>query len=279
MKGVMLVCVILALLVSSPVQSQTLFDDFTGPLLDSGKWLGDYKWTSTLNHLEIGQVIAKKKLDMFNHCLGSTEDGDAATQTCSTRLAMQDGSGVTAMEVLVQPIALEQSRCTLNDDGATWIRIGGAFFNNSLPAEPPTDQTNDIQAYISLRRNFNSTDPGNVMTIEAYISRCQNGDCSQSVAVTTDGDNPLILGTVNVKKKVQLRMVYDPTNHRFLFKQGKKDPEVAMVYVPRENHAPFAQNGGFKRLEVRHSLANCSPVPASGWARAYFDNFYITRGP
>ena len=76
---------------------------------------------------------------------------------------------VTAMEVLVQPIAIEQSRCTLNDDGATWIRIGGAFFNNSLPAEPPTDQTNDIQAYISLRRNFNSTDPGNVMTIEALF--------------------------------------------------------------------------------------------------------------
>ena len=41
MKGVMLVCVILALLVSSPVQSQTLYDDFTGPLLDSTKWFGD----------------------------------------------------------------------------------------------------------------------------------------------------------------------------------------------------------------------------------------------
>ena len=186
MKGVMLVCVILALLVSSPAQSQTLFDDFTGPLLDSGKWLGDYKWVSSLNHLEIGQVIAKKKLDMFNHCLGSTEDGDADTQTCSTRLAMQDGSGVTAMEVLVQPIALEQSRCTLNDDGATWIRIGGAFFNSTPITGTVTDQTNDIQAYISLRRDANSTDPPGVMNIEGYILRCQNGDCSQSVAVTTD---------------------------------------------------------------------------------------------
>ncbi len=44
MKGVMLVCVILALLVSSPAQSQTLFDDFTGPLLDSSKWYGNYIW-------------------------------------------------------------------------------------------------------------------------------------------------------------------------------------------------------------------------------------------
>ena len=81
-------------------------------------------------------MIAKKKLDMFNHCLGSTEDGDAATQTCSTRLVMQDGGELRLMEVLVQPIALEQSRCTLNDDGATWIRIGGAFFNSTATTEP-----------------------------------------------------------------------------------------------------------------------------------------------
>jgi hypothetical protein len=283
MKGLLLLCIVLALLISSPVQSQTLYDDFTGPLLDSGKWLGDYKWVSSLNHLEIGQVIAKKKLDMFNHCLGSTEDGDADTQTCSTRLAMQDGVGVTAMEALVQLIAitLEQSQCLANDDGVTWIRFGGAFFNSTAITGTVTSQLNDVQAFIALRRNAISTDPAGVMTIEGRVVRCTNDDCTTSVPVTTDppGNNPLILGTVSVKKKVQLRMVYDPTNHRFLFKQGKKDPEVEMVYAPRENHPPFAQNGGFKRLEVRHHLANCSAGATSGWARAYFDNFYITREP
>jgi len=282
MKGVMLVCVILALLVSSPVQSQTLYDDFTGPLLDSTSWFGDRIMGDNIsNSLEFGQVIAKKKLDMFNHSLGSTSDENSGTTTCSKRLVMQDGEDVTLMEALVQPIALEQGRCTNNDVGATWIRIGGAFFNSTATTGTVTSQLNDVHAYIGLRRDANSPDPSNVMNIEASIFRCTNADCTSTVFVTTDPpvNNPLILGQVTVKKKILLRLVYDPTNHRFLFKQGKKEPEIAMVYVPRENHPPFASNGGLKRLEVRHSLANCSPVPASGWARAYFDNFYITRGP
>ena len=51
MKGVMLVCVILALLVSSPAQSQTLYDDFTGPLLDSSRWFGDRKIGENISNI------------------------------------------------------------------------------------------------------------------------------------------------------------------------------------------------------------------------------------
>ena len=281
MKGVMLVCAILALFVSSPAQSQTLFDDFTGPLLDSSRWFGNRIVGENIsNTLEFGQTIAKKKLDMFNHCLGSTADGDTSWRTCSTRLVMQDGADIIAMEALVQSIALEQTNCSANVDNttSTWIRFGGAFFNSTPITGTVSDQTNDVQAYISLRRDVNSPEPAGVMNIEGYVFRCTNADCSQFNPVTTTGaPNPLPLGTINVKKKVQLRLAWDPTNHRFLFKQGKKNPEVEMVYVPRENFPPFQSNGGYKRLEIRHHLANCSAGATSGWARAYFDNFYITR--
>jgi hypothetical protein len=284
MKGLLLLCVVLALLISSPVQSQTLYDDFTGPLLNSTWWFGDRIMGDNIsNSLEFGQVIAKKKLDMFNHCLGSTSDDNSGATACSKRLVMQDGKDVTLMEALVQPISLEQTSCSANVEKttSTWIRIGGAFFNSTAITGTVTSQLNDVHAYIGLRRDANSTDPGNVMNIEASIFRCTDEFCTTTVPVTTNPpvNNPLILGQVTVKKKILLRLVYDPTNHRFLFKQGKKDPEVEMVYAPRENHPPFASNGGLKRLEVRHSLANCYPVAASGWARAYFDNFYIIREP
>jgi hypothetical protein len=280
MKGLLLLCVVLALLISSPVQSQTLYDDFTGPLLDSGKWGGDYKLISTLNYLEIGQVITKGKLDMFNHCLGSTSDDNSDATTCSTRLIMQDGASVTAMQALVQPTALAQGRCLGNDVGTTWIRLGGAFFNGSTIA--PSNQVNDVQAHISLRRDANSIDPAGVLTIEGVVFRCTAADCGTYVFVTTTGaDNPLVLGTIAVKKKVQLSIAHDPANNRFIFTQGagKKAVQKEIVYIDtlQENFPPYSANGGLKRLEVRHSLANCSPMPTSGWARAYFDNFYITR--
>jgi hypothetical protein len=282
MKGLLLLCVVLALLISSPVQSQTLYDDFTGPLLDSGKWYGDYKIGPNIsNYLEIGQVIAKGKLDMFNHCLGSTEDGDTVYTVCATRLVMQDGADIKVMDVLVQPTGLEltQNQCVTNDSGGTWIRMGGAFFNSTPITGTVDGQLNDIQAHIALTRDANSTDPAGVFTIEGRVYRCTDNLCNTTVLVTTDppGNNPVVLGTVKVKKKVQLRIVYDPVNHRFLFKQGKKDPEVAMVYAPRENHPPGSSSGGYKRLEIRHQLANCTTGASPGWARAYFDKFYITK--
>lgn len=281
MKGLALLCMIFVLLIAAPAQSQTLYDDFTGPLLSSTKWFSNRLVnTNITNTLEFGQVISKKKLDMFNQCFGSTVDGDTGTRTCSTRLAMQDGSGIVAMEALVQPIALEQTSCEANVDNttATWIRLGGAFFNSTPITGTVSDQTNDVQAYIALVRRGDSQDPPGVFSIEGSILRCTNGDCSTSVIVTTDPPtNPITLGTVSVKKKILLRLEWDSANHQFVFRQGKKASPVALTYSPRENHPPFAQNGGFKRLEVRHALANCTAGPTRGWARAYFDNFYVVN--
>ena len=144
MKGVMLVCVILALLVSSPAQSQTLFDDFTGPLLDSGKWYGDYKIGPNIsNYLEIGQVIAKGKLDMFNHCLGSTEDGDTGyyslcDKACHARRRRCQSHGASSYNPLV--LSIRRMQRVTNDSGGTWIRIGGAFFN-STPITGTVDES------------------------------------------------------------------------------------------------------------------------------------------
>jgi hypothetical protein len=282
MKGLVLLCVALAFLISSPAQSQTLYDDFTGPLLDSSKWFGNYKIGPNIsNYLEIGQVVAKGKLDMFNHCLGSTEDGDSGYTVCATRLVMQDGADIKVMDVLVQPTGLEltQNQCVTNNSGGTWIRMGGAFFNSTPITGTVDGQLNDIQAHIALTRDVNSTDPAGVFTIEGLVYRCTDNQCNTTALVTTDppGNNPVVLGTVSVKKKVQLRIVHDPVNHRFLFKQGKKDPEVEMVYVPRENHPPGSANGGYKRLEIRHQLANCTAGASSGWARTFFDKLYITK--
>jgi len=278
MKCFLSVFVILGFLVASPAQSQELYDDFTGPLLNPEKWFSNYAGLTNqrlTNFLEIGQVISKKKLDMFNNCTGSILDGNSSSTLCSTRLVMQDGEGVMAMEALVQPIAIDMTSCALNDAGSTFIRFGGAFFNSGTV--DPTGQTNDVQAHISLRRN--PADPVGVMTIQGTVFRCTAADCSTYEQVTTTGeDNPVDLGTINVKKKIQLKLVYDPVNHVFKFTQGKGKKAVERVigYTVNENFLPYASNGGFKRLEIRHHLTNCEAGAVTGWARAYFDNFYVT---
>ncbi len=281
MKGLFSVCILLGLLITSPAQSQELYDDFTGPLLSSQKWFTNRLVGNNIsNVLEFGQVITKKKLDMFNHCSGSILDGNSGTTTCSMRLIMQNGSDVTSMEALVQPIALEQNTCSENNIGSTWIRLGGAFFNSSDVA--PANQVNDVQAYIALRRNANSTEELNVLHIEGHVLKCTEGtSCATSENVTNLNGlgNPIDLGTITVKKKALLKLVHDPDNNRFVFTQGKgrKAVEKEIVYGEDENFPPYLSNGGYKRLEVRHSLANCSPVTASNWVRAYFDNFYVTK--
>ena len=281
MKGFLLVCIILALLISTPAQSQVLYDDFTGPLLSSSRWFGNRQIGPNIsNTLEFGQVASKKKLDMFNHCFGSTADGNTETRPCATRLAMQDGATVVNMEALVQPIALEQSGCAQNSDGATWIRLGGAFFNSTPITGTVDGQNNDILAFISLERELDSSDPPGVMSITGSVYRCTDATCSQTVPVTTTGaQNPIILGTVNVKKKILLKLEYDRNNEVFRFTHGKGKKAVVgeIGFIVNHNWSPGASNGGFKRLEIRHSLANCTAGPTRGWARAYFDNFFVTR--
>lgn len=281
MKTLVVLSLGLALLIASPAQSQTLYDDFTGPLLNAQKWLGNRQvGTNVSNTLEFGQVIAKKKLDVFNRCFGSIDDGNTGTRPCATRLVMQNGADVIAMEALVQPIALEQSGCALNDTGTTFIRFGGAFFNSTPITGTVTGQLNDVLAFIGLERDVDSSDPPGVMSITGSVYRCLDDTCSQSALVTTTGaSNPVVLGKINVKKKIQLKLVYDPNGNRFIFTQGKgkKAVQEEIEYTLNENFIPGAINGGFKRLEIRHGLANCQAGPASSWARAYFDNFFVTR--
>jgi len=279
MKSLLSICVILGLLITPLAQSQELYDDFTGPLLSSQKWFANRLVGANIsNILEFGQVITKKKLDMFNHCSGSVLDDNSGATTCSIRLIMQDGSDVTAMEALVQPIAIEQTICSANNIGSTWVRLGGAFFNSSDVA--PTSQVNDVQAYISLVRDADTSEDSNILHIEAVVLRCTATDCSTFVNVTNQsgGSNPIDLGTIAVKKKILLKLVHDPDNNRFVFTQGKGRRAVVqeIIYGLSENYPPYLSNGGYKRLEVRHSLANCAPVATSSWARAYFDNFYVT---
>ena len=281
MKGLLSACIVMGLLITSPAQSQELYDDFTGPLLSPQNWFANRLGGNNIsNVLEFGQVITKKKLDMFNHCSGSILDGNSGTTTCSIRLVMQDGSDVMAMEALVQPIALEQNTCSENKIGSIWIRLGGAFFNSSGLA--PANQVNDVQAYIALRRNANSTEELNILHIEGHVLKCTEGtSCATSENVTNLNGlgNPIDLGTITVKKKVQLKLVHDPDNNRFVFTQGKgkKAVEKEIVYGEDENFPPYSSNGGYKRLEARHSLANCYPDAASNWVRVYFDNFYVTK--
>lgn len=61
MKGLLSVCVVFGLLITSPAQSQELYDDFTGPLLSPQKWFTNRLIGGNIsNVLEFGQVITKK---------------------------------------------------------------------------------------------------------------------------------------------------------------------------------------------------------------------------
>jgi hypothetical protein len=91
---------------------------------------------------------------------------------------------------------------------------------------------------------------------------CNNSGCTDSTVIGEED-----LGLVKVGKKVKLLMRIEKDQDRFVFKLDKKGAETPISYTGYSDAAdPCADNGGMKRLEVTHLLANCQSEPATyGW--------------
>ena len=189
-------------------------------------------------------TLNSKTLNLANRSY-AYEGSNSGNRTAATRLFFADGSNITAIQAVVLVKKIQATGCSTVNTFATeaQLRIGGAFFNSSLTAPTPDDQTNDVFAYITASRAIDSTNPSNVLNVEGKVYICNNSDCSSSDDIGT-----VDVGTLNVNSKTKLTITWDPGNNRFAFKKGKT--EVYFPYTQPDTRAPETANGGNKRLEV-----------------------------
>jgi hypothetical protein len=270
--------IVLSVFIAFPAQAQlVVYDDFSGPFIDTTLWRYNTSWGDDVWPYEGGFRIIKGKLSFFNRAYGAVLGTDEI-QSMRRQLFLKDVSGVTGLEASIQMVKSGQeiTGCLSEnlEPSETRVWIGGSFFNDGSGTPGSGYYTGDILASMGLFRFSDSTDPAGYMGVRARVRQCTNADCSEynllfeTFFVNEKTGKPLLL---KVGKKEKFRITLDKPTKTFTFQVGKKTVDT-YTYVVNDIAASGAVKGGM-RIEVSHYLANC---PASversvGWADVLFD--------
>ena len=262
---------LLLLMFASPVralESLVLYDDFHSTFIDETKWSGGGSQSAGVDVLEFVRQIQKGTLHMVNRTYGDTSS-NSGSSAAYTRLDFADGEKVTAIKATIQVNSVEVGVCTSNPN-ATYARarLGGSFFNISAPTAG--SYSNDVFAAIYIELASDSTDKAGILEVIGRVIKCNNSTCS----LYTELDK-IVLGTTKVKKKTDLSIQWDKSNHQFIFQLGKSAPVSSTYAVPDLLPAGFADS---KALDIAQSIANCTaeqrPV---AFMDLNFDNVYVNQ--
>jgi hypothetical protein len=276
MKNLVCIAGVLVLIIgtTSGIASTTCAYDNLKRALLTGKLVGRACMPTRVLTLEVSRAIKNqttlnsKALNIANRSY-AYEGSNSGRRTAATRLFFPYGGSITTIQATVLVKKNQATGCSTVNTFATegQLRIGGAFFNASTDVPAAGDQTNDVFAYITVSRAIDSPNAGNVLDVEGKTQICTNADCSNSNEIST-----VVLGTLKVNTKAKLTITWDQAGNSFVFKKG--NTEVSLPYTQSDSWAPETDNGGNKRLEVIHFIANCMSDPSIPRPMSYMDAYF-----
>ncbi len=236
----------------SAVPVVSLYDDFTVPPINPGKWFGDQFTGGDGRVTEGVRMVQGSGLRLFSRTYGGT-GSDTGTAFGGFRLAFVNPDAIHAIRAIVQVLNFESTGCGGNPS-ATYAAalVGGFFFNTGTPT--PGDATGDVHADVSVFRVSNSTDAPKVLEIIGNVVQCTNQSC---LGATPLPGSPVSLGKVGVGVPVRLFVAWDQAKKQFLFQRGA-NVVVAVPYTVSDGAQPGV---AFKRLDSMAFVANCTTSP------------------
>lgn len=262
-------CVVLSLcLTSLPVpalEPLVLYDDFSAKLIDPDKWFGGgggFLCEEAIRQTQGG------RLRLLCRSYGKT-DSDTGTSGCSLTLNFSKPAVVTAIAATIQVKKVQAAGCAIPGSAVADIRalLHGSFFNAGTPT--PGSSVNDVRATLRLDRASSSTDPPNVLRVQARAFQCTNDTCSTSTSLGFKDLGPVTSGDI-----VKLRLQWHSDNNRFIF-QRDVQPEVFLSYSVPDTAPPSNQ---FKYLGVLKDVPNCTATPRPvGFMDAFFDDVMVNQ--
>jgi len=266
---------------SAPAQL-TLYDDFSGPFVDTDRWyhrtfMGDDVWA-----YEGGFKIVKGKLNYFNRAYGALLNTDL-TQVVKRQMFFKDIRYIKGMGASIQVV---KNGYAINNvcpsenavPSETRIYIGGPFFNDGT-GPGSGNAFGDIAAYLGFYKFSDSTDiPPGYMGVRARLRKCTNDDCSTNDVIL--GKETLFNNVlVKIGQKILLRITWNKAAKTFTFNVGKKVVDT-LTYTEDDSRPPEHVIGN-ARIAIDHYLANCPGLEGSprsvGWADILVD--YVSVDP
>ena len=244
------------------------YDTFEVGPVNPDKWVGFQSGTEVREAVRtIIQDSEGRHLRIFDRSYGETAS-DAGASFGGFAFAFTNPSTITAIGATVQVRNFKSTGCPSNPNSTIVAAdIFGEFFNVGTPI--PGSRVDDVFAVVEALRFSNSTDPPDVLRVDAIVVHCHNFDCSDRTFLSVTP-----LGTVTKGQWVRLQMQWDQANHQFIFQRGKQAP-VIVPYTVSDTAAPGFQ---LKDVEVVQLVANCTAAPRPvGMIDSLFDNVSVNQ--
>jgi hypothetical protein len=200
-----------------------VYESWSTPTIRSDRWR---VWTSIAH--EARREVKGHSLLMrfrFEGAKTSNPGGIVATQA----FQMLNPSAVNAIKVKFLVKNYTVIGCEENNPfWSTRIRPASITFKkfNDGSSLEPGDLTGDYIVRLVVNRESVTSDPRGVMTVMAFLARCDNPACSSAVVKVSDPN----MGQVKVGEEFSLRIVWDEPNERFLVGYNN-NPDVILDYT------------------------------------------------
>jgi hypothetical protein len=256
---------------SGPADAQsTLYDAFNADDLDPERWFGEQFSTPFNAGLEATRLLQGNHLWMSHRVIGGTavDTGQWSSRNRVRFFPFATASGITALEFTVAVHGFDLAACATAGSSPTRVAAGsnGWYFNDGT-STGPSDATGNVGAFVWLQRTSTSTDKPNVLRGVGGVYR----------VLGPSGLPTALLGMVDLgpaKKSVPatLRLLWDAAANEFVF-QLNGGAVQTIGYTLSDIDPP---SGGFKDLEVRGDVANCTAAPRPfGEITASFDDVFV----
>lgn len=259
---------LLSLLACAPVYAAgvwTLYDNFSSGIINPDKWYGsEYGKTGR----ESQRTVVSKQLNLSERCYGNTESNVGAPYS-EQSLRFNNASNLRGIKALVKPVKFQAVGCDSNTNTAwAYARLFGRFFNTD--PQGPNSSTNDVYAYIAIRRDSLSLDAEDTARIQAIVRQCIDDNCTNYTTLFIKD-----LDSIKQGQSATLSVEWDKAKHRFLF-QRDANKSLIFAYDPHEYPDTFSPVSNIKFLSVLSRVPNCTATPRStGLMNTLFDNVYI----
>jgi len=232
---------------------QILYDDFTAPLLDGGKWTGRQfnSGGGKGSSLEIERSVANGRLLMRARVVGrEAGEGDRSSETA---LLFRRAGALDEISFSVAVRDLQVAGCASGSAAFAGARGAYAFFN---------DGEGDVTAIIEVRASSSWAASNMLEVVGTLVRRGADGD-------TVLGSIPL--GSALVGQRVKLRVKWARALSEVKF-QKDSDPVASIPYT---NAVVGAADPDRKYLGVFGAAAACGESSAA--AVALFNNVRVNQ--
>lgn len=234
--------------------------------INPNKWLGG-EWCCLA--AETSRRIQSKKLVMTHRNYGDPSSDNGGTRSVNV-LYFPNPGPISQIKAHLRIKSYELTNCATNSDdsGNVRVRFVGSFFNTE--EDTSMGETGDVWASIGLRRNLTTKGGRRKYDVAAWVSRCDNEDCSKYT------DLPLPMGLGQVTNKATVSIIHDPDNDKFTFRVNKNDP-LDVSYAGQKWNEKSEPTVAEKRLVVLAQSENCSTKRATAAIDARIDNVMVNK--